>query len=88
MSDGWVDQATVETLELHAQLASTSIGVIESRHSSVRRQLMSKSVHTHSLQITDLSAQWIMQNIRRGRAAVESQSGLEAGTDPKEARSQ
>ena len=68
----------LETLELHAQLASNSIGVIESRHSSVRRQLATKSVQTHSLQMAALSSQWIMQNIRRGRAGLQSQQQLEA----------
>ena len=68
----------METLELHCQLAATSIGVIESRHSSVRRQLASKSVQTHSLQMPSLSSEWIMQNIRRGRASQQQEDSSRA----------
>eukprot|EP00971_Amphidinium_carterae_P071886 1421752-Amphidinium_carterae.6 len=59
--------AFVNCLELHAMMSSCSIASIESRHSSIRRQLVSRSVQTHKLEIHSLSSEFLMQNLRAGK---------------------
>eukprot|EP00971_Amphidinium_carterae_P343627 6483489-Amphidinium_carterae.2 len=52
------------TLHAHALVASTTVAGIESRHSSIRRHLVTRSVQTHPLPAHSLSAQWVLQNQR------------------------
>eukprot|EP00971_Amphidinium_carterae_P330458 6463501-Amphidinium_carterae.4 len=46
----------------------TDISLIESRHSSIRRLLLSKSLQTHTYNLASASAEWIMQNCRKKAA--------------------
>eukprot|EP00971_Amphidinium_carterae_P178338 3537993-Amphidinium_carterae.1 len=58
-------------LELHCTLASTTIASVESRHSSIRRQLVQRSVQTHVLPLHCLSADWLFQNIRAAKRLLK-----------------
>ena len=63
-----------QTLLLHAELMSTSIAVIESKHASVRRQLKSRSVQTWSMSASTASAEWVAQVTRKSQASLLSTS--------------
>eukprot|EP00971_Amphidinium_carterae_P178717 3545194-Amphidinium_carterae.1 len=59
-------------LELHAMMSSCSIACIESRHSTIRRHLVSRSVQTHKLQLHNLSSEFVMQTLRAGKRCLQS----------------
>eukprot|EP00971_Amphidinium_carterae_P275971 5476006-Amphidinium_carterae.1 len=63
-------------------LTSTSVASIESRHSSIRRHLTTRSVQTHPLPAHSLSAQWVMQNIRAGCKMYRQLVVPDVGTTP------
>eukprot|EP00971_Amphidinium_carterae_P296702 5894053-Amphidinium_carterae.1 len=48
-------------LRLQAILSVVDIACIESRHSSLRRHVFAKSVHTWTLKFTNLSSEWLLQ---------------------------
>eukprot|EP00971_Amphidinium_carterae_P197473 3919090-Amphidinium_carterae.1 len=48
-------------LRLQALLSAVDIACIESRHSSLRRHVFAKSVHTWTLKFTNLSSEWLLQ---------------------------
>ena len=52
-------------LEVIAKMMPVDIAHIESLHAVVRRLLVAKSVQTHSLTSADLSAQWLLMQLRR-----------------------
>eukprot|EP00971_Amphidinium_carterae_P349124 6490859-Amphidinium_carterae.1 len=64
-----------EILELHAMLGSITIASIESRHSSVRRHLVMRSVQTQPLSVHQLSAAWVLQNLRGAARQLQEKSG-------------
>ena len=51
-------------LYIVASLLKLDISHVESRHAPVRRMLYNKSVHTHKMEVGDLSAQWVFQQVR------------------------
>eukprot|EP00971_Amphidinium_carterae_P352909 6492769-Amphidinium_carterae.7 len=57
-----------EMLYLHALQVSTSIAHIESRHSAVRRILQSR-VHTHHMELSCCSAEFVFQQLRRMKSS-------------------
>ena len=54
-------------LHMHAGLAWTNIAKLESLHSSVRRHAVLRSTHTHALQVPTLSAEFVLQQLRRAK---------------------
>eukprot|EP00971_Amphidinium_carterae_P215271 4272282-Amphidinium_carterae.1 len=68
-----------QVLLMHAVLVSVNIAKVESKHSSVRRHNVLRSVQTHALDVTSLSALFFLQQLRRGRlAAQQYKSGASA----------
>eukprot|EP00971_Amphidinium_carterae_P335543 6471461-Amphidinium_carterae.2 len=67
-----------EVLWAHAAMASTNIAPIESRHASLRRKLLSRSLHTHTMPVAMLSAEFVLQscrNLKRHQSVVATSSG-------------
>ena len=64
---GFCGEMLQQCLHLHAMVLSTSVAGIESRHSTVRRHLTTRSTQTWTLQLKALSAEWVLQNMRRSR---------------------
>ena len=56
-------------LEAHAQLCATNTSQIESRHASLRRSLLTRSAHTHTMALPLLSAEHVLQTFRANREA-------------------
>ena len=54
-------------LETHAAIAATNTAPIESRHSSLRRQLVGRSLQTWPMALPILSAEFLLQGCRRHR---------------------
>eukprot|EP00971_Amphidinium_carterae_P175668 3481791-Amphidinium_carterae.2 len=68
-----------EMLYLHALQASTNIAHIESRHSAVRRILQSR-VHTHNMELSCCSAEFVFQQLRRAKASSLQGAGFTVKT--------
>ena len=64
----------LQVLETHAAIASTNTAPIESKHSSLRRQLVGRSTQTWPLAFPVLSAEFLLQGCRRGRLHHRSES--------------
>eukprot|EP00971_Amphidinium_carterae_P036791 723405-Amphidinium_carterae.1 len=64
---GYHGEETLQVLEAHAQKCSTSTSGIEARHGSIRRVLVSRSTQTHTMPFADLSAEWLLTQLRRGK---------------------
>ena len=62
-----VGEECKEVLHTHAKLASTNTAPIESRHSSLRRQLLGRSMQTWAMSFPVLSAEFLLQGSRRHR---------------------
>eukprot|EP00971_Amphidinium_carterae_P327758 6459272-Amphidinium_carterae.3 len=60
-------------LEGHAQLVVSSIASVEARHASLRRFLLSR-LQSHSLDATELSADFFLQQLRRSKSNARSTS--------------
>lgn len=58
-------EAFMHELGLIAQLSRKDISIVEAKHASLRRMLVSGGVQTHELGFTDLAAGWCMQQFRR-----------------------
>ena len=59
-------------LRLLAILGYTDTGAIEARHAAIRRRLMSRGVQTHSESLEEVSAEWLLDQLRlRGRPWVQ-----------------
>ena len=54
----------LEILRLQAQVATTNISQVESRHGSNRRVLQQRSVQTWPVQVPTMSAEWVAQCLR------------------------
>ena len=61
----------LHVLEAHVMQAATTIASIESRHSTVRRQLVMRSVQCPTLMMHNLSAAWVMQNLRASTRSMQ-----------------
>ena len=61
-------------LMLQGMIQQTDISNIESRHASIRRQLVSRSTQTTSLSASTLSAEWVFQNVRARMPRQKKQS--------------
>ncbi|CAK0822181.1 unnamed protein product, partial [Prorocentrum cordatum] len=59
-----VGQDLWEVLLTLAMLIQVDITCVEAKHAAVRRQLEQRSTHTHTLNIEDASAEWLMQQAR------------------------
>ena len=57
----------LQFLETHAAIAATNTAPIESRHSSLRRQLVGRSLQTWPMAFPVLSAEFLLQGCRRHR---------------------
>eukprot|EP00971_Amphidinium_carterae_P349597 6491100-Amphidinium_carterae.1 len=68
----------LELLHLHAAMAWTSTARVESVHSSVRRNLVLRSVQTHCLPLTLLSAEFFLQQMRTNKQAVKRLCGVDS----------
>ena len=73
--DGWTKSLLAKFPDLNngecqhvlatvAALVKVDTSDLESRHASIRRMLVARSVQTHSLSFSDLSAQWVFQQHR------------------------
>ena len=62
---GWEGDDLWHSLHLKAQVCSTNISPVESKHASVRRLLTQRSVQTWSLQASSASAEFLAQTMRR-----------------------
>eukprot|EP00971_Amphidinium_carterae_P126599 2508399-Amphidinium_carterae.1 len=67
---GFAGEQCRQMLHLVAMLSCTTIVGLESRHSSIRRQCVMKSIHTWTEQFKDLSANWTLQQLRRAMVGV------------------
>eukprot|EP00971_Amphidinium_carterae_P094857 1876963-Amphidinium_carterae.2 len=59
------DKRALACLELVASQQSLDISCIESRHASTRRQVLIRSCQTWVSALTQISAEWLLQNFRR-----------------------
>ena len=66
-----------------ASLLKLDITNIESRHASVRRLLVSRSVQTHPMAFIDLSAQFLCQQFRTSRSWATKHMRRDDGSVPK-----
>ena len=57
-------------LRVQASHQALDISTIESRHASIRRQVVCKSVQTWRLSLAQLSAEWLIQNFRLSQTAM------------------
>ena len=78
-----------QVLYTTAMLLAVDTTHIEALHSSIRRHLFAKSVHTHKLDLQSLSAQWVLQQHRTTSGSPTSvrkvlQRRRGAGRRPKE----
>ena len=65
---GSLDNPEVQSiLRMHALQQATDIGGIETRHASVRRQVVLLSVQIWRRELSEVSCDWLLQNLRRGR---------------------
>eukprot|EP00971_Amphidinium_carterae_P224127 4447366-Amphidinium_carterae.2 len=81
---GFEGQRCLQLLHLAANLGWTSIARLESLHSSVRRQAVLRSAQTHAFQAPFLSAEFLMQKLRR--AGVDIKHGQKRRADAQPAR--
>eukprot|EP00971_Amphidinium_carterae_P291983 5796253-Amphidinium_carterae.3 len=58
-------------LECHALLGATNTAQIESRRSSIRRMLVTRSAHTWTMPFHVLGAEFMLQGLRRGRVLAD-----------------
>eukprot|EP00971_Amphidinium_carterae_P068171 1349634-Amphidinium_carterae.1 len=65
-------KSCLQFLQLEAILASTSIARLESLHASIRRQLVAASTQTWCQQMSQLSATWLLQNMRTSRSHMHA----------------
>eukprot|EP00971_Amphidinium_carterae_P262011 5197117-Amphidinium_carterae.3 len=68
---GLESQECQQVLLLHASLAWTTTARVESLHSTIRRQLVLRSVQTHPLPLEVLSAEYLLQQMRTSSAEVQ-----------------
>eukprot|EP00971_Amphidinium_carterae_P036783 723281-Amphidinium_carterae.1 len=68
---GYEGADCLHLLHLHAVLAATSTAKVESLHSSIRRQLVLRSVQTHTLPVSALSAEFLLQQMRNCKQALD-----------------
>eukprot|EP00971_Amphidinium_carterae_P190590 3782324-Amphidinium_carterae.2 len=61
---GFAGPECLHILHLHAMLAWTSTARVESLHSSIRRQVVLRSVQTHTMPFPMLSAEYFLQQLR------------------------
>eukprot|EP00971_Amphidinium_carterae_P352130 6492445-Amphidinium_carterae.1 len=64
---GYDGEELLQVLEAHAQKCSTSTSGIEARHGSIRRVLLTRSAQTHTMPFADLSAEWLLTQLRRAK---------------------
>eukprot|EP00971_Amphidinium_carterae_P094939 1878449-Amphidinium_carterae.4 len=57
----------LEILEGHAMVCATSTALIESKHSSLRRMLVTRSTQTWTMPVHLLSAEHVLQSLRRSK---------------------
>eukprot|EP00971_Amphidinium_carterae_P134771 2670820-Amphidinium_carterae.2 len=76
------------TLELQARLGTSTIAGIESRHSSIRRHLVGKSLQTHVFPVDELSAQFVMQQLRASHQLLQERGCKSSGTSLAEQQTQ
>ena len=62
---GLSNPSALEELRLHARLAKLDISDIEARHASLRRRLVSRSVQTHPESLEEVSAETMLQRLRK-----------------------
>eukprot|EP00971_Amphidinium_carterae_P133246 2638808-Amphidinium_carterae.1 len=62
---GYSNPMAAHILASIALMQSTDIAAVESRHASIRRQLVTKSTQTHPMSANDASLQWVLQHFRR-----------------------
>ena len=75
---GLAAEECLQTLHLHGLLGTTNIAAIETRHASVRRHLVSRSVQTWALQVAYASSEWMSQCLRRSKASKLASSRARA----------
>ena len=68
-------------LHLHASVQSLDIAGIESRHASVRRQVVAQSVQTCRQAFAKTSACWLLQNYRAAKARGKCKRNVDAGKE-------
>eukprot|EP00971_Amphidinium_carterae_P146548 2904746-Amphidinium_carterae.3 len=57
----------LEVLEAHAMICATNTALIESKHSSLRRLLVTRSTQTWTMPVHLLSAEHVLQTLRRSK---------------------
>jgi hypothetical protein len=62
--DQFGDDVSIHKLYTKALLMFKDIGRIESKHSSIRRQLVARSVQTHTVHLADIGSWWVLQQAR------------------------
>ena len=70
-------------LQLQALIQPLDIGEVESRHASIRRQVVQHSVQTWRMAFSQASCEWMMQNFRiagkKHKAQLKKPSGEVGG---------
>ena len=66
--EDWSTPAFKQILLLHCLLSGTDTSQIESRHASVRRNVIGKSVQVKKMSFEGLGAHWIFQQLRRWKS--------------------
>eukprot|EP00971_Amphidinium_carterae_P170973 3388267-Amphidinium_carterae.1 len=60
--EGYSNTMAAHILASIALMQSTDIAAVESKHASIRRQLVTKSTQTHPMSANDASLQWGFQS--------------------------
>ena len=71
---GFSSPAFRQCIMFQAMLVQTDISSIETKHASIRRQLVSRSTQTTTLPATTLSAEWVFQSIRSRQSKTRQRS--------------
>jgi hypothetical protein len=62
--DQFGDDVSIHKLYTKALLMFKDIGRIEAKHASIRRQLVARSVQTHTVHLADVGSWWVLQQAR------------------------